>query len=346
MAGPVAWGVLSTARINRPVLAAAWASERADVIAVASRDGGRAETYAREHGIERAYAGYEALLEDPDVEAVYVSLPNALHVEWTLRALAAGKHVLCEKPLARRASQAAEAFDLADQHGLVLSEGFMWRHNPQAHTLARLVAEGAVGRLRLIRAAFSFQLAGVHGSDDARFDPQLEGGSLMDVGCYCVNAIRLLAGEPERVYAEQVVGPTGVDVVFAATLRFPGDVVAYFDCGFVLPSRDELEVVGEQASLFLDDPWHIGVPGIELRREAESRTIEVERIALEWADSYLLELENVSDAIRGEAPLLLGRDDALGQARVLEALHESATSGLPLDVEPAVLSPASDRSSS
>ncbi len=262
-----------------------------------------------------------------------------------MRALAAGKHVLCEKPLARRASQAAEAFDLADRHGLVLSEGFMWRHNPQTHVLTRLVAEGAVGRLRMIRAAFSFQLAAVHGVGDARFDPQLEGGSLMDVGCYCVNAIRHLAGEPERVYAEQVQGPTGVDVVFAATLRFSEDVVAHFDCGFVIPDRHELEVVGDRASLFVDDPWQNRSPGIDLRREAEPRTIEVERIAVEPADPYQLELENVSDAIRGEAPLLLGRDDALGQARVIEALHESATSGTPVDLEP-VLIPANDRSTS
>lgn len=343
MACPVAWGLLSTARINLPVLAGARASERVDVIAVASRDGGRAENYAREHGIERAYASYEALFEDRNVEAVYIPLPNALHVEWTLRALAAGKHVLCEKPLAQRASQAAEAFDLADRHGLVLSEGFMWRHNPQTHALARLVADGVVGRLRMIRAAFSFQLATVHGVGDARFDPQREGGSLMDVGCYCVNAIRLLAGEPERVHAEQVRGPTGVDVVFVATLRFPGDVVAHFDCGFVIPDRDELEVVGDRASLLVDDPWQLRLPGIDVRRETEPRTIKVERIAVESADSYQLELENVSDAIRGEAPLLLGRDDALGQARVIEALYESATSGAPVDLKP-VPFPANDRS--
>ena len=260
-----------------------------------------------------------------------------------MRALAAGKHVLCEKPLARRASQAAEAFDLADRHGLVLSEGFMWRHNPQTHALTRLVAEGAVGRLRMVRAAFSFQLAAVHGVGDARFDPQLEGGSLMDVGCYCVNAIRLLAGEPERVYAEQVRGPTGVDAVFAATLRFSEDVVAHFDCGFVMPDRHELEVVGDRASLFVDDPWQNRSPGIDLRREAKPRTMEVERIAVEPADPYQLEVE--SNAIRGEAPLLLGRDDALGQARVIEALHESATSGTPVDLEP-VLIPANDRSTS
>jgi D-xylose 1-dehydrogenase (NADP+, D-xylono-1,5-lactone-forming) len=324
----VSWGVLSTARINRLVLAGTRASDRVDVVAVASRDARRAEAYAREHGIERAYGSYEALLEDRDVEAVYVSLPNALHVEWTLRALATGKHVLCEKPLSRRAHEVEEAFDLAEREGLVLSEAFMWRHHPQTRTLAQLVAAGAIGRLRTIRASFSFQLAAVHGADDARFDPALDGGSLMDVGCYCVNAIRLLAGEPERVHAEQVVGPSGVDVCFAAVLRFADDVVAHFDCGFVVPFRDELEVVGEEASLFVDDPWHVHEPGIELRREAE-----VERIAVDRADSYALELENVSDAIRGRADPLLGRADAVGQAAALEALYRSAETRVP--VEPA-----------
>jgi xylose dehydrogenase (NAD/NADP) len=324
----IGWGLLSTARINRAVLAGARESDRVDVIAVASRDEARAEAYARENGIERAYGSYDALLEDPDVEAVYVSLPNSLHVEWTLRALAAGKHVLCEKPFSRHAAEVERAFDVAEQTGLVLSEGFMWLHHPQAGKLTELVAQGAIGRLRLVRAAFSFQLAAVHGAEDARFDPALDGGSLMDVGCYCVSSIRLLAGEPERVYAEQVVGSSGVDVCVAATLRFPGDVVAHFDCGFVLPFRDELEVVGDEASLFVDDPWHIGSAGIDLRRGAE-----VERIPVEPASSYRLELENVSDAIRGEAPLLLGRDDALGQARVIESLYRSAEAGAPVEVE-------------
>ncbi|MGB2874779.1 MAG: Gfo/Idh/MocA family oxidoreductase [Gaiellaceae bacterium] len=320
----VAWGLLSTARINRPIIEAARESNRVDVIAVASRDAARAEAYAREHGIDRSYGSYEALLEDPDVEAVYISLPNSLHVDWTLRALDAGKHVLCEKPFSRHPDQVEEAFDRAESTGLVLSEGFMWRHHPQANRLAELVSEGAIGRLRLVRAAFSFPLAAVHGPNDARFDPDLDGGSLMDVGCYCLSVIRLLSGEPERLLGQQVIGPTGVDVCFAATLAFGDDRLAHFDCGFVLPSRAELEVVGEEASLFTADPFHIRSPGIELRREGGS-----ERIAVERANSYRLELENVSDAIHGRAPLLLGREDALGQARAIEALYQSASAQVP-----------------
>ena len=315
----VAWGLLSTARINRLVLAGAAESDRADVVAVASRDRARAAAYAHEHGIERAHGSYEALLDDGEVEAIYISLPNSLHVPWTLRALDAGKHVLCEKPFSRRPGEVEQAFDLAESRGLVLSEGFMWRHHPQTAKLAELVAAGAIGRLRIVRASFGFQLAAVHGADDARFRPELDGGALMDVGCYCVSAIRFVGGEPERVRAEQVIGPSGVDVCFTGTLRLPDDVLAHFDCGFVVPFRDELELVGEDGSAYVDDPWHIRAPGIELRRDDG-----VERIALERANSYRLELENVSDAIRGRVQLLLGREDALGQARTIESLYLSA----------------------
>jgi xylose dehydrogenase (NAD/NADP) len=320
----VAWGLLSTARINESIIGAAQESDRAHVLAVASRADARAEAYAGEHGIERSYGGYEALLDDPDVEAVYISLPNAMHVGWTLRALEAGKHVLCEKPFSRHPDEVAQAFDLADSAGLILSEGFMWRHHPQTAKLVQLVADGAIGPLRVVRAAFSFQLAAVHGADDARFDPDLDGGSLMDVGCYCLSAIRLLAGEPERLQGQQVLGPSGVDVCFAASLAFPDDRLGHFDCGFVLPSRGELEIVGEEGSLFVKDPFHARSPGIELRRGDGT-----ERIVVERANSYRLELENVSGAIRGEAPLLLWREDALGQARAIEALYRSASAERP-----------------
>jgi predicted dehydrogenase len=289
------------------------------VIAVASRDSGRAEAYAREHGLEHAHGSYEALLEDPDVEAVYISLPNALHVPWTLRALEAGKHVLCEKPFSRRAEDVERAFDLAESSGLVLSEAFMYRHHPQTAKLAALVAQKAIGPLRVVRAALSLPLTAERGEADTRFDPELDGGALMDVGCYCVNVIRLLAGEPERVKAEQVLGPSGVDVVFAGALSHADGVVTHFDCGFVLPRRSELEVVGEEGSLFVATPFQVTSPGIELRRADD-----VEHVAVEPGDSYQLELENVSAAIRGEATLLLGRDDAVAQARTIEALYGAA----------------------
>jgi predicted dehydrogenase len=315
----VKWGLLSTARINRLFIAGARRSPDLEIVAVASRDRSRVERYAREHGIDRAHGSYEALLADPEVEVLYIPLPNSMHVEWTVRALQAGKHVLCEKPLSRRATDVDRAFDTAERQGRVLMEAFMYRHNPQTFRLIELIGQGAVGRLRVIRSAFSFV---AHDPSNARLSAALEGGALMDVGCYCVSGARLIAGEPERVSAEQVIGGEGVDIAFAATMRFGDNVLGHFDAGLALAARDELEVVGEEGSLFLDDPWHCRVPVIEVRREDG-----VERIEVPVADSYRLEAENMSLAVRGEAPPLLGRDEAAGQARAIEALYEAAGSG-------------------
>ena len=195
----------------------------------------------------------------------------------------------------------------------------MYRHHPQAARVTELVRSGAIGRLRVIRASFSFHFSD---PDDVRLRAQLDGGALMDVGCYCVSAGRLLAGEPEQVSGTQVVGGDGVDVVFTGWMRFPGDETAHFDSGLILDDRHDLEVVGEEASLFLSDPWHAGTPGIELRRAHSTELIEVPR-----ANSYGLEADNLAAAIRGEAVPLLGRADAEGQASALEALYASADSG-------------------
>jgi predicted dehydrogenase len=316
----VKWGILSTAAINNAILGGAAESAAVDVIAVASRDEERASSYASEHGLERSYGSYEALLADPDVEAVYISLPNRLHAEWTLQALDAGKHVLVEKPFSRHADQVEEAFDRADAAGLILSEGFMWRHHPQTRRVTELIDSGVIGRVRVVRTAFAFDLATERGTGDTRFDPGLDGGALMDVGCYCISGLRLVAGEPERARGEQTAGPTGVDIVFTGALAFADEVLGHFDCAFVGPRRAALEIVGDDATIFVPNPFTIGVPGIELRRPGA----EPEAIAVEPANSYRLELENISAAIRGEATLLLGRDDALGQARTIEALYDSS----------------------
>jgi D-xylose 1-dehydrogenase (NADP+, D-xylono-1,5-lactone-forming) len=318
----VQWGIISTADINQKVIPGAHASTKLDLVAVASRDQARADEYAKTWEIERAYGSYEALLADPKIEAVYISLPNTLHCEWSVKALEAGKHVLCEKPLSRSTAEVEAAFDTADRTGRLLSEAFMYRHNPQTKRAKALVDEGAIGELRLVRSTFTYSL---YDESNIRMSTELEGGALMDIGCYTVSGSRLFAGEPEKVFGEAWFGPTGTDWVFGGTLRFPGNVIALFDCATAMPDRDELEAIGSEGSLFLDDPWHCQGPVIELRRDGQ-----VERIELEPIDSYRLELENVSDAIRGEAELLLARDDAVAQARVLEALHESATSGKPV----------------
>ena len=318
--GVVRLGILSTARINRPILAAARASDAVEVVAVASRDDERARAYAAEHGIPRSHGSYDALLGDDGVDAVYVSLPNALHVPWSIRALEAGKHVLCEKPFSPDPADVERAFDVAERTGLVLLEAFMYRFHPQTRRLAELVAEGAIGELRLVNSCFSFALTELA---NIRLSAELEGGSLLDVGSYCVNVTRMLAGEPERVYGEAVYAHTGVDVRFAGTLRCAG-VLAHFDCGMDVPRRSYVEAVGSDGSIFVPSPFMIEREGFELRRGADVEWVEVEP-----ADRYQAQLENFAAAIGGEEEPLLDRADAVSQARTLAALLSSAAEARP-----------------
>ena len=320
----VKWGILSTADINKRLLPGAQESDEVEVLAVGSRDLDLAREFGVKWGIPRAYGSYEELLADPDIEAVYIPLPNTMHCEWSIRALEAGKHVLCEKPMSRHPADVEAAFDASERTGRLLSEAFMYRHNPQTKRLKELVDGGAIGELRLIRSTFSYSL---FDAANIRLRTDVEGGSLMDVGCYCVSGSRLLGGEPEVVSGQQFVGPSGTDWVFAGTMRFPGGVLATFDCGTAMPERDELEAVGTEGSLFLDDPWHCLNPVIELRRGGE-----LERIAVEPENSYRLELEDLGAAIRGQGTPLLGREDAVQQARVIEALFQSAQTGAAVDL--------------
>jgi D-xylose 1-dehydrogenase (NADP+, D-xylono-1,5-lactone-forming) len=311
------WGLLSTARINDAFLAGIADLPSAEVVAVASRDAGRAHDYAQAHDIASAHGSYEALFADPAVDAVYISLPNGMHLDWTERALRAGKHVLCEKPLGRDPDAVAAAFDLAERQGVHLREAFMYRHHPQTVRLAELVAEGAIGTLRAIRSSFSFVLAD---PEDVRLCADLQGGALLDLGCYCVSASRLLAGEPESVAAVRVLGGDGVDVSFAGALRFPGEVVAAFDVSFRVVDGSGLEVAGDRGTLRVDDPWHIHSPGIVLEDADGQRAVEIAS-----ANSYRLEAEDLAAVVAGGAGGGgVGREDAIGQARALGMLHDAA----------------------
>jgi predicted dehydrogenase len=318
MTADLRWGVLSTARINDALLFAG----AAEFVAVASRTPERAAAYAREKGIPKAYGSYDALLAAGDVDAVYISLPNGLHIPWSIRALEAGKHVLCEKPLSRRAADVAEAYDVAGARGLVFAEALMWRHHPQVAQAQQLIADGAVGELKLIRARFSGPVAA---AGDPRLDRAMDGGSLMDVGCYCVSGARTLAGaEPLTVHAERICGGDGdVDLVLTGLLRFPDDVLASIECGFGLAAQSGLEAVGDEGVLRLLDPWHAWNPGIEVARGGR----DVERIEPSQANHYALQLRDFAAAVAGDRAPLLGRADALGQARAIEALYAAAEGG-------------------
>jgi xylose dehydrogenase (NAD/NADP) len=315
-ATPVRWGILGTGDINDRFLPGARLADSVEVVAVGSRTAARAAAFAERHDIPRAHGTYEELLADPGVEAIYNALPNSLHHEWTIKALAAGKHVLCEKPYTRHPAEVDEAFDAADRAGLVLSEAFMWRHHPQARRLVESLP--GIGPLQAIRATFGYVQ---EGAADVRLRPDLDGGSLMDVGCYCVSGSRLIAGEePDVVYGVALPGPTGVDIRFTGLLHFPSGVVAEFTSGFTA-THHTLEAIGSGGSLLLTNPWQgrpvsIVLDGVETQLDGEN--------------AYRLELENVGRAIRGEGAPLLGREDAMGQARTLDGLLRSAETGQPV----------------
>jgi xylose dehydrogenase (NAD/NADP) len=315
------WGIISTAAAARPIVRAASAVDDVEVVAVASRDLARAEGFAAEHGIPRAHGSYEALLADPEVDAVYLPLPNALHVPWSIRALGAGRHVLCEKPLTRRAADAGAAFDAAERAGRVLMEGMMWRLHPRVEALGRLARE-AVGEPRTARATFRFDLPP---GPDVRRDPALDGGALMDVGCYAVSGLRLLCGgEPERVSAEAVIGPTGVDERIVATLRFPGGVLATLDCAMDTRPSASLELAGATGRLLVTDPWPVPA-----RVTVDGREVAAPEPS---PDPFAVELEEFRDAVRDGRPPRLGRQDAVAQARVLEAIGRAMAANETVDL--------------
>ena len=328
------WGVLSTAGIGRLVIEATRAADHAEFVAVASRDADRARAFAGELGLEASFGSYEELLASSQLDAVYVPLPVAMHTEWTVKALEAGQHVLCEKPFATSAADAARCFDAAEAAGRYCVEGLMYRHHPQTTLARQLVAGGAIGRLAHVRAALSVSVP----PDDIRRSLELGGGALGDLGCYCASAIRLFAGEPERVWATQVHDDEGgVDLRLAATLRLPADVLAQFDVALDLTRRDELELVGTAGRLTVPDPWLCRATHLELSRDGQVEHVPVDpegAFALTDPDHdvYRIELDTVSAALAGGGQPSFGRSDALAQATVLEALYRSANHGGPVDV--------------
>jgi len=317
--GVVRWGILGPGSIATRFMRHAGEAANAEVVAVGSRTRERATEFAATFGISSAHASYEALLDDPAVDAVYIGLPNSLHHPWTLRALAAGKHVLCEKPYSRHPDEVAEAFDVAAAADRVLMEAFMWRHTPQARRFLELLPE--IGRLQAIRATFSFRIGD---PADVRLRADLDGGSLMDVGCYSISGARLVAGsEPVRVLGEQTLAPSGVDMTFAGVLRFPEGFIATIGSGFTSDDAS-LEAVGDANILVMRSPW---------QGQARALWLGDREIPVTPVDPYPLELENMSAAILGEAAPLLGREDALGQARTIAALYESAATGVAVAVQ-------------
>lgn len=319
----VRWGIISTARINRRIIPPIRAAFRSELAAVGGRDLERTRKFADRWEISRRFSSYNDLLSDPEIDAVYIPLPNSMHCEWVIRSTRAGKHVLCEKPLGLSPVEVDSMTRSARENGVVLMEAMAYRMHPQYGRLRELLDEDFIGKIRLIRAQFSFTLPA--GTGNIRWSHGLGGGVLRDVGCYPVSFARAVAGcLPVEVFARQVKGPTGVDIFSACQLLFPGDLVAEIDSSFVLPYGVGAEVVGERGVLRLPNPWQ---PDID---EKSSGLIHISSddtetvISTRVVDPYLCEIEAMEKAVLdGKLPdysLVESRDNA----EIIDACYRSA----------------------
>lgn len=331
MRSQLRWGVLGAAGIARAqVIPAIQGSANGRVVAVASRDPRRGRDYAGALGIERVVAGYDELLADPDVDAVYIPLPNSLHAEWSVRAAEAGKAVLCEKPLAMSAAEASEVVDACARRATPLMEGFMYRFHPQNRRVLELIAEGAIGEVREVQAHLS---VGIMEADPAnvRFQPALGGGALLDMGCYAVNVVRRVFGqEPTRVSAfSDIHGQYGVDVATSAVLEFPGGKMGLASCSFVAGGQGRYSVIGTDG--VIEVPRAI-IPGMDTR-VAEGLVVVVDadgrrrEEAFDPVDQYRLMAEGFAEAVLSGSPVPFPPQDAVLNMRVLDAAARSARTG-------------------
>lgn len=319
------FGVLSTANIGRnQVNPAIQASRNAELVAVASREADRARDFAAGGSIPRWYGSYEALLEDPDVDAVYIPLPNSMHREWTVRAASMGKHVLCEKPLATTARDAVEMKAAAEANRIVLMEAFMYRFHPRTRRLRELVASGAAGEIRIIRSAFTFKLVR---AGNYRFFREMGGGALLDLGCYCVDASRLLAGaDPVEAQAFAEWNEWDVDTQLTGSLRFGNGVVAQFDCSFLLERREFVEAAGLDGALASPSETFVNsLEDVDIV-ERHGRLPET-RHTVQGDNHYRLMVEHFVDVVRGADQPLHKIDESITNLAAIEALLESARSG-------------------
>lgn len=320
--GALRWGLLGTGRMAlRFVAGLREAGLRAE--SAAARDPARAREFAAATGLPRYHESYQALLEDSAIEAVHISLPNVLHGEWTVRALEAGKHVLCEKPAALDGAECARAVAAARRSRTLFMEGFMYRCHPVFDLAMALVAGGRIGAVRRLESAFCYDMGDRPGEN--RMHRDRAGGALLDVGCYCLHWSRMMAGaaEPLDVEASSVLGATGIDVTTRASLVFPGGIKADFECALRGPIRKAAVVHGEAGRIEIPEPWHPPAEGAEIRVVIPGEPEEVYR-AGDGLGLFAREALRAEEwASRGECPILPWKD-SLGQARALEALRRAA----------------------
>lgn len=320
----VKWGVISTANIGRvAVIPAIQKAGNGELVAVASRGEQKAREFATKLNIPNYYGSYESLLAADNIDAVYIPLPNNLHREWTIKAAEAGKHILCEKPLALTGAECEEMATAAHQHGVKLMEAFMYRFHPRTQRVIELLRQDVIGPLQFVRATFTFRLTK---ANNIRLQPELGGGSLMDVGCYCVNISRTLAGaEPVNVQAFANWGNSGVDEQMAGTLRFADGMLAQFDCALTLDRRQSYQAVGPQGHLQVASAF---LPGTGDATIAEYHGPEqIARHTIPGADEYQLMVEHFADCVLSDKPVHYPASEAAANMRVIEALYRSARNG-------------------
>ncbi len=321
------WGILSTARIADAQVRAIQLSSNCELVAVASRDVNKAKEWAQKRNVPRALGSYDELLASDEIDAVYNPLPNSMHAEWSIRALEAGKHVLCEKPMASNARQVEAMIAASEKNGVKLMEGFMYRFHPQIARVRQMIEEGAIGEIKILRATFGFFLTD---PSNIRLSNELHGGGLMDVGCYCVNALRLFAqAEPISVEAKILWAATGVDESLVATLEFPNRVLGTLDCGLSFDKHQWIGISGTKGHLGLTHPFNLGEePATILYDHAgKSETIQVAA-----TNHYCHMLEHFADAVLNQRALAFTPQDSLANMRVIDALYESGRTGRRVEV--------------
>ncbi|HEY1922016.1 MAG TPA: Gfo/Idh/MocA family oxidoreductase [Tepidisphaeraceae bacterium] len=331
MASKLRWGIIGTGNIASQFARGVATSHRGSVTAVGSRQKKSAEEFARNHTIPRAFGTYESLIADPEIDAIYNSLPNAFHADWTIRALKAGKHVLCEKPLAMNAAEAEEMFDVSRKTGRILIEAFMYRSHPQTLALVETVKSGAIGPLRLIRTSFCYRTRSITGN--VRFQRNLGGGGLMDIGCYCINFARLFAGaEPTAIHAVANFHSTGVDDVAAGTLVFPNNIVSSFTCGMSLHADNTAYLCGEEGFIEVPVPWKPAPEGskfivtrgnepkMDKPKSSSPPPREIRNINA-TGDLYGIEADDFAATVFDAHPPRITREDSIGNMRVLDEMR-------------------------
>ncbi len=324
MSDTLRWGLLSTARINGRLIEAVRASDRSEIAAVGSRTDVAAESYAKEWGIPRPHGSYESLVNDPDVDVVYVPLPNHRHAPWAVRAMRAGKHVLCEKPLALSVVQVEIMARAAEREDRVLAEAFMYRHHPRTVAVRTLVRDGEIGPIRRVHGAFTFPF---DRDDNWRHDPDQGGGALWDVGCYPVSFARyVLDEEPVRVWAEHTTSPAEIDLATAGVLRFPEDVLMTFDCGFEAAFRSEMTFVGTRGTIHVPRAFRPeGDAPILIERDGKVE----ERVLAGYDPLFLGEVRDMEQAVLDGGKPAISLVDSRANVATLVALHAAAETGKP-----------------